>query len=222
MQPSLVTCMAALCGWPGFLQLLSGQCSPDRQCTCAKLSLAAGVHFAKLTPTRSFAVLLSAAAVRLISLKSQIPDTVMQTVVCIHAACLISFAIMYKILPSGLNTCRDGGYFMCGSGSPHVCMIISESLSFPCKLELQRWLHATCCIEAAYGRGCHSGLMFCAASISVAICLRSIPVPQMCSESVPTRLCSQGRLLRCAVCQRAPRRLLRCLAGRGILVMDPK
>ncbi len=135
--------MAALCGWPGFLQLLSGQCSPDRQCTCAKLSLAAGVHFAKLTPTRSFAVLLSAAAVRLISLKSQIPDTVMQTVVCIHAACLISFAIMYKILPSGLNTCRDGGYFMCGSGSPHVCMIISESLSFPCKLELQRWLHAT-------------------------------------------------------------------------------
>ena len=100
--------MAALCGWPGILQLLSGQCSPDRQCTCAKLSLAAGVHFAKLTPTRSFAVLLSAAAVRLISLKSQIPDTVMQTVVCIHAACLISFATMYKILPSGLNTCRDG------------------------------------------------------------------------------------------------------------------
>ena len=99
MQTSLVTCMAALCGWPGILQLLSGQ--------CAKLSLAAGVHFAKLTPTRSFAVLLSAAAVRLISLKSQIPDTVMQTVVCIHAACLISFATMYKILPSGLNTCRD-------------------------------------------------------------------------------------------------------------------
>ena len=47
-------------------------------------SPATGVHFAKLTPSRSMAVLLSAAAVRLIAIKIQIPDAVMQAVVSEH------------------------------------------------------------------------------------------------------------------------------------------
>ena len=129
--PSLEACSHR---WVPPLQPASGSAaatwvtSSDRQCTCAEPSLAAGVHFAKLTPSRSVAVLLSAAAVRLISIKVHIPDAVMQTVVSLRGAWSMS-SVPLVWSPAchvvALLALTEIHCFLCGPGSPHVCMFVA-------------------------------------------------------------------------------------------------